>query len=45
MIDFMVMEAVSIKVQLEDAKLREEAAKEQERKAFKQDFSELEQFR
>jgi hypothetical protein len=41
----MVMEAVSIKVQMEDAKLREEAEKERARAEFKADFSELEEFR
>lgn len=41
----MVMEAVSIKVQLEDAHLRENAIDQQERKEFKKDFSELERFR
>jgi hypothetical protein len=41
----MVMEAVHLKVQMEDIKLREEAEQEAARKSFKQDFSELEEFR
>lgn len=41
----MVMEAVYLKVQNEDADLREAAEKQAERDAFKKDRSSLEQFR
>jgi hypothetical protein len=41
----MVMEAVYIKVQHEDAELREQAQKEAEREAFKKDKSNLDHLR
>lgn len=44
-LDFMVMEAVYLKVTYEDAQLREDAEKEAQRKEFKSDRSSLEQFR
>lgn len=39
------MEAVSIKVAHEDIELQKKAEEDAKRKQFKQDFSELEQFR
>jgi len=44
-LDFMVMEAVAIKVKEEDKKLAKEAEKEAKRKKFKEDKSGLEQYR
>jgi len=41
----MVMEAVHIKVLEEDHELREKAEKEAERRAFKKDRSNLDQYR
>ena len=41
----MVMEAVYTRVIVEDAKAEKEAALEAKRKEFKQDFSELEEYR
>lgn len=41
----MVMEAVHLKVQLEDAELQEKAQKEAERRSFKKDHSALDKFR
>lgn len=41
----MVMEAVAIKVSKDDERLRKEAEKKQERDKFKQDVSDLEQYR
>lgn len=44
-IDYMIMEAVQIKVGLEDEKLRKEAEKKAARDNWKKDTSNLEQFR
>lgn len=44
-VDYMVMEAVSIKVSLDDQKRQEEAEEKAKRKEFKSDKSELEKFR
>jgi hypothetical protein len=44
-LDYMVMEAVSIKAAMEDKKRQEEEKAEAERKEYKSDFSELERYR
>lgn len=44
-LDYMVMEAVKLKVDLEDEEARKEAEKAAARKGFKKDTSSLEQFR
>jgi hypothetical protein len=44
-IDYMVMEAVSIKVNREDAKAQREAEKRQAVAEFKRDTSDLDKFR
>ena len=44
-VDYMVMEAVAIKVRLEDEELRKEAEDKKRRDAWKEDLSELEQHR
>jgi hypothetical protein len=44
-IDFMVMEAVMVKAAAEDAEVRAEAERRAKTRKFKEDFSELEQYR